>query len=182
MHKYLKTLAAVAFALLLSWYLLLYPGEVWIRYNLAFHPESHETFADYVQNQTDFEIYRCEHGQVYVDNLQPAAPMVASKLLEHCENTGLSLGRKIEDGAWFHVGSLTKWRDDYAISIVRHASVPEYTACSRAPSLQPNEDCIFVVDDRWVIHYWRASEILEKAEATAEDVARYLQEKGQSPP
>ena len=182
MPKLLTTLAAVAAALLLVWYLLLYPGELWIRYNLAFRSDSHEEFADYVQNQSDFETYRCEHDRVYVDNLRRASPMVTSTLLEHCENTGLSLGRKIEFGAWFHTGTLTKWRDDYAISILRLANIPDDTVCPRIPSLQPNEDCIFVIDGRWVIHYWRASEILEKAEENAEDVERYLQEKEQSPP
>ena len=174
-RKYLAALLVFTSLIGAGWYFLFYPEEPWIRYKFVALSDEINAMADYIEGQSTFIEFSCIADDVWVDK-QAAPDAIHKELQNHCRSARIVMGYQTDNGSFFHLGSRTKWFNDYWIAVVRDPNLDAAPTCSRWRKLDPAEECIVRLADNWAIHYWNATFQNEDVQELAEDVAKSLSE------
>ena len=172
-HKYLLTCSSLALLVTASWYLFLYPQELWIRFNLVVRSDEINALADYFEGQSDFEEFICIADNVFLD--KKAAPeQIHRDLQKHCRASRIVRGRLTGSGSIYYLGWDSKWLNEYWIAVVRESDLDNPEQCSRWSRPQPLAACIVPLTDNWAINYYHAPDFGGEAQGLAEEVGEQL--------
>ncbi len=154
-RKKLAALLSVTSLVGVVWFFFLFPEEPWIRYNFAVRFDEISAMAVYVEGQDTFKNFACVEDGVWLD--KRAAPDTIRKELENlCRTSRILMGDKTDYGSFFHLGSGTRWFNEYWIALVHDPILDDAEDCSRWGKLDPAEECLVRLNSRWAIHYWNA--------------------------
>ena len=177
MRPYLIRIFLAIVLLAAVWYVVPYPTEVWIRYNVWLRSQSLDEFAAYVESQSDFEEATCRSGTVEL-GLRRAPPEIEETVLRFCTDSRLRWAERTSYGSRFYLGVVTKLPASYNAALIHSDEPHDEPLCERFSYLDPGHSCVFELKNDWKIHYINLDLSGSDAQSLAEDVARESEQSG----